>query len=111
MTQVYHIQMDDGHRLDLRADSAANAVASALKQHLGHRVTRCFLGGMENYQGMELVKVWSNQAVRMEFEIPPHEPLTAPPPVRHRDRAPAELFNDDEILRESHLAKSKRNTP
>lgn len=107
MMRTYHLEMDDGVRLDLPADSAAAAIGSALKKHIGHRVVRCFLGGVENYQGMEILKVWSNQAVRMEFEIPPHDPLLVPPPVKHRDRSPSELFDDAEILRESHLAKSK----
>jgi hypothetical protein len=63
--------MDDGHKIDVKAHNAADAMQSALTKHIGHRVAEC-------YSGSESLKFGG----RIEYEIPKHQPLTEVPAKR-----------------------------
>lgn len=110
--KTYHVEMDDGKRMSISADSASNAIGRALIERLGHRVTKCWVGMRKSdAPGMRDIPV----PVRFEdaaivFDIPPHDPLLERPvrPVHRQQHAPCELFDDGQVLSESAQAKTKR---
>ena len=81
MTYTYHITMDNGESLDVRADSAGEAIYLACHRMRGWCVKACFLGGDPDPETPELYRVPG----KIHFEIPKHEPMPAEiPPGKQR---------------------------
>lgn len=90
--------MDDGWRVDVASDSAAAAQYEALRRHLGHRVSRCWLG-RSGKQAHE------NEGI--EFEVVTHDPRTERGGKERKDRHPlCTMFDDATILAESARARA-----
>jgi hypothetical protein len=71
----YHIEYDDGAMADINASDAGSAINRALYANRGHRVKRCFQGGLAQDPR------WAG---KVEFDVPPHqaaEVITSSTPV------------------------------
>lgn len=71
---TYTVTMDDGHKITVKAWSAADAIQTGLTKHLGHRVAACRSGDMSVGQ-ME---------GHINYDIPNHDPIMEPPAKRER---------------------------
>jgi hypothetical protein len=60
---TYYLCMSDGKDLQIKANSASEAMQTALEQHRGHRVLSCYSGPPAGDGG------------RIQYEIPRHNPL------------------------------------
>jgi hypothetical protein len=91
---VYHCEMDDKTKIDVKARTAADAIQTAIAQHLGHRVTGCYWGNADPSLG------------KITFEVPKHDPLKAgdiaPRPKRTDNTVP--MFDISEVQHESKSA-------
>ncbi|HEX2900803.1 MAG TPA: hypothetical protein VHS96_13865 [Bacteroidia bacterium] len=81
--------MDDGHKLTVKAWSAADAIQSALGKHIGHKVQACCAGLDTKYGGT------------ITYDIPAHVALVEKPKRAKR--------TDDTLARCSTLRKSARS--
>ena len=75
---------------DIQSRDAATAIQLAIERNIGSRVLSC----VGKYD-------------RMEYEIPDHKPLTEKPKRTKRVDLTDAMFNEDEIKRESIMAKEK----
>lgn len=100
--KTYTALMDDGKRLTKPCASAVEMIGWALEQHLGHRVSKCWVG-------MEAAPAWKHQEAIMYFDVPAHEPLATRQGrnASKRVRGEATLFDDGQILSESAQARTK----
>lgn len=73
MIYTYHATMDNGEKIDVRADSAGEAIYLACHRMRGWAVKDLYLGGDVTPDPNPLF----NEAGKMSFEIPKHEPLPA----------------------------------
>src|SRR4051812_41370481 len=64
--QTYKVQLSSSRKLDIRANSASDAIQTALERNIGQTVQRCFIGDAFG-------------KVYMEFDVPPHAALTELP--------------------------------
>jgi hypothetical protein len=90
--------MDDGHGVDVEADSAADAIQGALEQHRGHRVHECYKGSRSK-----------KGAGYVEYDVPRHDPLpvkTSAGPVHAVQDA---MFDDGALRAESAAARERTN--
>ena len=83
--KTYNITMDDGHNQHVKANSAADAIQTALERHLGHRVTKCTGGNA----GMGI------------YDIPKHDPIAFAPAKREK-RVQKPESPENEALRTKH---------
>lgn len=97
----YTVQMDDGHKITVKAWSASDAIQSALTKHLGHRVKTCHSGMGES------APTGVGRGGSISYDIPNHVPLTEKPkrPVKQDTTDP--MFDAEEIRKESEYARSR----
>lgn len=101
--KTYTVIMDDQKRLNVPAQSAADAIQRALVEHLGHRVVQCWVGQLGNDI------IWYQDEAFVHYEIPEHVPVFSKPRSTRirKERGAASLFDDKAIVAESNLAKDK----
>lgn len=94
----YLVTMDDGTKFSVDSHSASDAVQSALAKHIGHKVTACRSGAMSEsrYRG------------EINYDVPPHDALTAAPAKRTRSKPETTepMFDAEEIRKESEYARA-----
>lgn len=97
MKQRYYILLDNKTQASYERESAAQAIGEALRENLGCKVLRCWIGGFGNVEHCG-----------MEFEVPPHEAMKKKPRLigPRKPKGPVEMFNDETILSESARAKT-----
>jgi hypothetical protein len=95
---TYQCVMDDGLDVPIEADSAADAIQSALEKHPGHRVCVCYKGSRTK-----------KGAGYVEYDVPRHDPMSvraAPAAARVVQEA---MFDDQAIRAESAAARERTN--
>lgn len=96
--------MTDGTKaleVDIPARDASSAMQAAIERHLGHRVITCFSGGCGQEIGNGVI----------HYEVPKHEPLYCKPGHLKKIDLTNTMFDDDNIRRESILAKKRHALP
>lgn len=79
---TYKITMDDGKRVDLPSNNAAQAIQKALEQFPGRKVVDCYSGFRENHIAVTNSGSMERGPEWIDYEIPKHDAL----PVNWRDR-------------------------
>ena len=95
---IYQCLMDDGLDVPVEAESAADAIQSALEKHRGHRVCEC-------YRGSRLKK----GAGYVEYEVPRHEALPVRPVLSDVQVIQDGMFDERALRAESKAARERTN--
>lgn len=78
---TYHITLSDGTAVDVKADSASEAIWKGLDRYRERTVTACYSGNASLDPGI------NRDAGRIRYEIPNHQPLP-PKPKEPCDASP-----------------------
>lgn len=111
---TYRIKLSDGKKVQITANSAAESIEKALRDHRGRTVIGCYSGLTKD--DCDLLRQIDADARCMPgiitHDIPPHEAYSesATFPLRSVNKDLTEsMFNEEEILYESQAAKNKRS--
>lgn len=97
MISNYHVEMNDGTRHNIMAQSAGDAVQQALEQSLGKTVAKCWSDFKAYQQG--------GVEGHIDYDIPRHVALKSLPPKPEKKKPePCTLFDDAQVLKESAKA-------
>lgn len=107
MMTNYHITMSDGKKLDVKARNAADAIQTALVQHIGHTVSDCYSGLTE--EDCKFVRSTSDKKALpglIHHDIPAHSAIREEDihvrPKRIDNTVP--MFDISEVQHESKSA-------
>lgn len=95
---IYQCVMDDDLDVPVEAESAADAIQSALEKHRGHRVCACYKGSRTK-KGVGYV----------EYEVPRHDPLPVRPITDAVQAVQDGMFDDRAVRAESAAARRRTN--
>ncbi len=109
---TYRMTLSDGSKSTKIANSAAEAIESAIWETRGETVAECHAGFTKDEAEVQaLVTGKACAAAIIRFEVPMHSAISADEVQKKRARkvdATEPMFDEDEIKRESEQAISRR---